>query len=137
MWFHTRKVSQAKVKRRVKLRSFISCPFSCIIPPLEGRLGLPWYLRWLRILLQCRRPGFSPCVSKIPWRRAWQPTPVFLPGKFHSVEIDPKHRLRDQAKHGFQILPTQTEFFMNYMNLYYFHRSFISFQTKKLTYELK
>ena len=83
MWFHTRKVSQAKVKRRVKLRSFISCPFSCIIPPLEGRLGLPWYLRWLRILLQCRRPGFSPCVSKIPWRRAWQPTPVFLPGKFH------------------------------------------------------
>lgn len=57
--------------------------------------------------------------------------------KFHSVEIDPKHRLRDQAKHGFQILPTQTEFFMNYMNLYYFHRSFISFQTNKLTYELK
>ena len=22
-------------------------------------------------------------VEKIPWRRAWQPTPVFLPGKFH------------------------------------------------------
>ena len=21
--------------------------------------------------------------SKIPWRRKWQPTPVFLPGKFH------------------------------------------------------
>ena len=22
-------------------------------------------------------------VRKIPWRRKWQPTPVFLPGKFH------------------------------------------------------
>ena len=22
-------------------------------------------------------------VGKIPWRRKWQPTPAFLPGKFH------------------------------------------------------
>ena len=22
-------------------------------------------------------------VRKIPWRREWQPTPVFLPGEFH------------------------------------------------------
>ena len=22
-------------------------------------------------------------VGKIPWRRAWQPTPVFLPGESH------------------------------------------------------
>ena len=22
-------------------------------------------------------------IGKIPWRRKWQPTPVFLPGKFH------------------------------------------------------
>ena len=27
------------------------------------------------------RRGFSPWVGKIRWRRAWQPTPVFLPGK--------------------------------------------------------
>ena len=26
---------------------------------------------------------FSPWVGKIPWRREWQPTPVFLPGEFH------------------------------------------------------
>ena len=25
--------------------------------------------------------GFNPWVRKIPWRRAWQPTPVFLPGE--------------------------------------------------------
>ena len=29
------------------------------------------------------RRGFDPWVRKIPWRRAWQPTPVFLPGKSH------------------------------------------------------
>ena len=40
--------------------------------------GLLW---WLRIRLQCGRPGFDPWVGKIPWRRAWQPTPVFLPGE--------------------------------------------------------
>ena len=32
---------------------------------------------------QSRRGGFHPCVRKIPWRRAWQPTPVFLPGESH------------------------------------------------------
>ena len=26
---------------------------------------------------------FDPWVRKIPWRREWQPTPVFLPGKSH------------------------------------------------------
>ena len=26
---------------------------------------------------------FNPWVRKIHWRRKWQPTPVFLPGKFH------------------------------------------------------
>ena len=25
--------------------------------------------------------GLDPCLGKIPWRRAWQPTPVFLPGE--------------------------------------------------------
>ena len=29
------------------------------------------------------RPGFDPWVGKIPWRRAWQPTPVSLPGESH------------------------------------------------------
>ena len=32
---------------------------------------------------QCKRHkrcGFDPWVRKIPWRRAWQPIPVFLPG---------------------------------------------------------
>ena len=35
---------------------------------------------------QCRRRKrleFNHWVRKIPWKRAWKPTPVFLPGKFH------------------------------------------------------
>ena len=32
---------------------------------------------------RCKRCGFYPWVGKIPWRRAWQPTSIFLPGKFH------------------------------------------------------
>ena len=54
------------------LFTIMSCPF-----------WLPWWLRWWRICLQWGRPRFDPWVSKIPWRRAWQPTPVFLPGEFH------------------------------------------------------
>ena len=30
-----------------------------------------------------KRTGFSPWVGKIPWSRAWQPTPVFLLGESH------------------------------------------------------
>ena len=32
---------------------------------------------------RCKRWGFDPCVGKIPWRKAWQPTAVFLPGESH------------------------------------------------------
>ena len=35
---------------------------------------------------QCRRHegrGFDPWIWKIPWRRKWQRTPVFLPGESH------------------------------------------------------
>ena len=38
----------------------------------------------IMLLCQCRRHkrcGFNPWVRKIPWRRAWQPVPVFLPGE--------------------------------------------------------
>ena len=40
----------------------------------------------VRIRLQRRRRRrhrWDSWVRKIPWRREWQPTPVFLPGKFH------------------------------------------------------
>ena len=30
-----------------------------------------------------RNHGFDPWVRKMPWRRKWPHTPVFLPGEFH------------------------------------------------------
>ena len=30
-----------------------------------------------------REAGLIPGIGRIPWRRAWQPTPVFLPGESH------------------------------------------------------
>ena len=44
-------------------------------------MKLPGFPRWLtgkESACQCRRCGFDPWV---PWRRKWQPIPVFLPGK--------------------------------------------------------
>ena len=32
---------------------------------------------------RCKRHGFNPWIRKIPWRGAWQPSPVFLPGESH------------------------------------------------------
>ena len=48
--------------------------------------GVPGGTSVEKPICQCRRherPGFDPWVGKIPWRRAWQPTPVLLPGKSH------------------------------------------------------
>ena len=50
------------------------------------KTGLPRWLSGKESACQCRRyrkRRFSPWVQKIPWRRKWQPTLVFLPGKSH------------------------------------------------------
>ena len=49
-------------------------------------LGFPDGASGKELTCQCRRQercGLNPWVGKIPWRRAWQPTPVFLPGESH------------------------------------------------------
>ena len=48
----------------------------------SSSLGLPLWLSWQRICLQCRRPGFDLWVGKIPWRRETLHTPGFWPGEF-------------------------------------------------------
>ena len=45
--------------------------------------GLRRWLSGKEIICQCRRHRFDSLVRKIPWRRKWQPTPVFSPGKSH------------------------------------------------------
>ena len=41
-----------------------------------SKKGLPLWLNWLRIRLQCKRPGLDPWVGKIPGGRERLPTPV-------------------------------------------------------------
>ena len=57
----------------------------CRYPIHASILGLPWWLSWLRIHLQCGRAGFDLWVGKIPWRRERLPIPVFWPGEFHGL----------------------------------------------------
>ena len=45
--------------------------------------GLPWRLSDKESTCQCRTHGYDPWLGKTPWRRKWQPTPLFLPGKSH------------------------------------------------------
>ena len=53
---------------------------------LAVKRGLPGWLSGTEPTCQCRgqrRRGFVSWVGKIPWRRAWHPSPVFSPGKSH------------------------------------------------------
>ena len=49
--------------------------------------GLPWWLSSKESTCNTRdtgvRGGLDPWVGATLWRRAWQPTPVFLPGESH------------------------------------------------------
>ena len=58
-----------------------------VMTNLDSILGLPLWLRWESVCLQCRRHGFNPWVGKIPRRREWKPTPVFLPGQINLVDL--------------------------------------------------
>ena len=54
---------------------------------------------------QCRRLGFCPWSGKIPWSRAWQPTPVSLPGESHEQKSQAGyspwcHRELDTTEHA-------------------------------------
>ena len=69
--------------------------FPCLLLT-NMRKGFPSDSVVKKILLQYRRHGkrgFDPWVRKIPWRKAWQPTLVFLLGESHGerslVEYSP------------------------------------------------
>ena len=54
-----------------------------------GKYRVLWLPRWLsgkrcaHWCRRCKRCQCNPWVRKLPWRRKWQPTPVFFLGKFH------------------------------------------------------
>ena len=92
--WHVAWCGQKEKKRRTILQNDYQCTFhptyhrahhawlcAPFPPPSENLFPL------LSLVFHiCRRPEFDPWVRKIPWRRAWQPTPVFLPGQFPWTE---------------------------------------------------
>ena len=63
---------------------FSSCFLALTLFLLYFLLGFPGGTSGKEPACQCRRPKrcwFDPWVRKIPWRKAPQPTPVFLPGE--------------------------------------------------------
>ena len=81
----------------IKAKVDIFMELSCFFDDPAELLMIQWMLaagncpspRWLsgkESACQCRScqgRGLDPWVQKIPWRRKWQPTPVFWPGKSH------------------------------------------------------
>ena len=57
-------------------------------------------VQWWRICLQCSRRRFDPWVGKITWRRKWQPTSIFLPGKLHEQRSLEAYRARGRKSVG-------------------------------------
>ena len=52
-------------------------PISC------AAYGLSWWLRGKESACNAEDTGLIPGSRRFPWRRKWQPTPVFLPGESH------------------------------------------------------
>ena len=85
------------------------------------------------------RLGFHPWVGKIPWRRAWQPTPVFFPGESHGQrslvgyspwdckESDTAERLTYNKLHVFEMCTL-----MSFDTSIYTHQTITT--VKKITY---
>ena len=61
-----------------------SCPrFIHLFSRCNGHKGLLWWLSVKESACQYRSCEFNPWAGKIPWKRKWQPIPVFLPENSH------------------------------------------------------
>ena len=88
---------------------------------------------------QCRRHkrwGFDPWVRKIPWRRTWQPTPVFLPGESHGQRSLAGYSPQE-AKSGTQlkqlcthVIGSRVSFLIHYANFCLLNWEFNPFTLK-------
>ena len=70
---------------------FHSLPAASPTPPVATVIGSFCDFLWASLVAQTVKnlpanagdPGFNPWVRKIPWRKKWLPTPVFLPAESH------------------------------------------------------
>ena len=69
-----------------------------------------------------RKHRFDPWVSKIPWRRKWQPTPVSLPGKSHG----------QRSLAGYSCGVTKSRTWLKWLSTHNFKCSCIGLHTEKI-----
>ena len=100
------------------------------IPTQLPKYGLLWWLSDKESTCQCRKLRLDPWVRKIPWKRKWQPTPVFLPGKSYGkrslVSYSPWGCKR--VKHNLMTTTTSSFLFHCYLLLHCFNRSQFTWQ---------
>ena len=63
----------------------VFCRPLLLLPSILPSIRTSLVAQLVKNLLQCGRPGFDPWVGKIPWRRAWQPTPAFCSRESHRL----------------------------------------------------
>ena len=67
-------------------------PFATRWLDLEGIIlseGLLWWLRSKKSACNAGDLGFDSWIWKSPWKRKWQPTPIFLPGQRSLMDYSP------------------------------------------------
>ena len=78
---------------------------------IDTEQRLPRWLSGKESICQCRRHRFNHWVGKIPWRRKWQPTSAFLPGKFHGQKSLVGYSPRDCKKVGHDLATKQQHWY--------------------------
>ena len=86
--------------------------------------GFPGGARGKESSSQRLRHGFDPWVRKIPWRRRWQPTPVFLPGKSHGSWSRVGYRPRGRKE-----LDTTERLHFHFIQIYRAHTSLLAMRS--------
>ena len=77
-----------------EILSFLSRDLICLYPCFREATGFPGSISGKeQACRKHKRHGFNTWVGKIPWRRKWQPSPVFLPGESHGLKQLSTHAL--------------------------------------------
>ena len=81
---HTIREAGSPRKGSLYARNLAKCIYGIsTLNNMYSSKGISMWLSCKESACQCRRRGLDPWVGNIPWRRKWQPPPVFLPGKSH------------------------------------------------------
>ena len=78
-----KRCSTSTAIRETRIKTLVRCPFIHVGLAVIKRRASQAALEAKNLLAmrETQETQFHPWVRKIPWRRKWQPSPVFLPGE--------------------------------------------------------